>query len=169
MPLMDVGTTFTVSRRIPADPDTLYDLISDVTRHGEWSPECRGGRWIEPGVTFRGRNRWGLIAWSRTCHVDTAVPGERFVFHTVPEGAKQDSTRWSYLLEATGGDTVVTESYEILIPVPPRMQTAIIARLLPHHLDMRPHMEASLAGIEAIATNTATNTARAHRKRPARH
>ncbi|MEU4425199.1 hemerythrin domain-containing protein [Actinoplanes sp. NPDC024001] len=152
---MAEGTTHRVSRVINADPATLYGLVSDVTRHGEWSPECRGARWIdgatgpEPGARFLGRNRWGLLAWSRTCEVEEAVPGERFAFRTVPGRLAADSTRWAYTFEEVPGGTRVTESYEIVVPVPVRVQTSVIRALLPHHFDMRPHMAATLAAVEA--------------------
>ncbi|MEV6303096.1 SRPBCC family protein [Actinoplanes sp. NPDC051861] len=155
MPLMEARTTHEVSRVIAADPATLYRMVSDVTRHGEWSPECRGARWTGgatgpvPGARFRGRNRWNRVAWSRTCVVEVAEPGERFVFSTVPERLTRDSTRWAYTFETVPGGTRVTESYEILIPVPAWVQTAVISRVLPHHMDMRPHMEATLAAIAA--------------------
>ena len=37
---------------IGADAETIYDLISDVTRIGDWSPECVAAAWTEgePGV-----------------------------------------------------------------------------------------------------------------------
>ena len=32
---------------IARDPEALYDMVSDVTRMGEWSPVCTGGSWDE--------------------------------------------------------------------------------------------------------------------------
>ena len=29
-----------VTIEIAATPETVYDLVSDITRMGEWSPEC---------------------------------------------------------------------------------------------------------------------------------
>jgi uncharacterized protein YndB with AHSA1/START domain len=49
-----------VSVEIAAPPDAVYDLIADVTRMGEWSPECVRCRWLDgaqearPGARFRG-------------------------------------------------------------------------------------------------------------------
>lgn len=48
---------------IAAPPDLAYDLITDVTRMGEWSPECYRCDWVDgvvaaiPGARFRGYNR----------------------------------------------------------------------------------------------------------------
>jgi hypothetical protein len=35
-----------VERTIRADAGELYDLVSDLPRMGEWSPENTGGRWV---------------------------------------------------------------------------------------------------------------------------
>ena len=50
----------TVERHIDAPPDVLYDLVTDVRRMGEWSPETVEADWIggasgpEVGARFRG-------------------------------------------------------------------------------------------------------------------
>lgn len=55
-------TTVEVRHVMAATPETVYELIADVTWMGEWSPESAGGEWLtgEPGAagsTFRGDNR----------------------------------------------------------------------------------------------------------------
>lgn len=35
-----------VERVVAAEPERLYALIADVTRVGEWSPECHSCRWL---------------------------------------------------------------------------------------------------------------------------
>ena len=32
---------------VAAPPELVYDLISDVTRMGEWSPECYRCEWLD--------------------------------------------------------------------------------------------------------------------------
>lgn len=52
---------------IEAPPDKVFQLVSDVTRMGEWSPECRRCRWLDGvsspvvGTRFRGQNRRGWV------------------------------------------------------------------------------------------------------------
>lgn len=153
---MREGDLRSVTRTIAADPATVYRLISDVTRVGEWSPEARSARWLggateaAPGVRFRGYNRWGLVMWARTCEVEEAEPGKRFAFRTLPGPGVPDSTRWAYELEDVPGGTRVTESYEILQALPAWTQT-VSGPLLPHHQDMRPHMAQTLEGLEVGA------------------
>lgn len=151
---MREGDLRSVTRVIAADPAIVYRLVSDVTRTGEWSPETRSARWIGgatgpvAGARFRGVNRWRLVVWARTCVVEEAEPGKRFVFRTLPKAGLADSTRWSYEFEDVPGGTRVTESYEILQALPQWLQSTVGAALLPHHQDMRPHMTQTLARLE---------------------
>jgi len=119
---MEKGTTGQASVRIEAPPEKVYELVSDVTRMGEWSPECREGTWLDGatgptvGARFRGRNRRGLARWSTKPRVVAADPGREFAFTTRWLG--RDMTRWTYRLEPEGGATRATESFEMLMDVP---------------------------------------------------
>jgi uncharacterized protein YndB with AHSA1/START domain len=49
---------------VDQEPEAVWDLVTDVTRIGEWSPECAGAWWLgdgppRPGVRFDGRNDFG--------------------------------------------------------------------------------------------------------------
>src|SRR5678815_3766100 len=44
-------TVVSSSIEIDAPPNDVYALLSDVTRTGEWSPECVRCRWLD-GATF---------------------------------------------------------------------------------------------------------------------
>jgi len=58
-----------VARDIDAPAEVVWDMISDMTRMGEWSPENEGGTWLgsatgpAPGAKFRGLNRHGNKTW----------------------------------------------------------------------------------------------------------
>jgi hypothetical protein len=107
------------SIQIVAEPAVVYDLISDITRIGERSPECYRGEWLdgttkaEVGARFKGYNRLGPIRWATTCIVTAANPGQEFAF-TVVNGKGREETRWRYLISSTEDITTVTESYEFL-------------------------------------------------------
>ena len=81
-----------VSLTIAADAGALWDMVSDVTRMGEWSPECTGGRWIgkrrEPvvGARFVGYNKRGWARWATTNEVVEAERGTAFAFRTRETG-----------------------------------------------------------------------------------
>ena len=66
----------------------VWDLVSDVTRIGEFSPETLEGRWVDGatgpavGVKFQGhvkRNGRGPMYWT-TCRITTCEPEKDFAF-----------------------------------------------------------------------------------------
>jgi hypothetical protein len=100
---------------IAADPNTLYDLVSELTHMGKWSPEAVGGKWVGGadgpvvGAKFRGNNKAGWRRWSTTATVTSADPGKRFAFHiTVGPVPIAD---WSYDFEPDGAGTRVVEQW----------------------------------------------------------
>jgi hypothetical protein len=154
-------TAGSVELVVAADPDAVYDVVSDVTRIGERSPECHTARWLPgaaegtPGAVFRGSNRAGRAArWSRRCEVVAAEPGRSFAFRTLPERldvSRRDSTTWRYDLEPVDGGTRVRHSYEIT-SLPLRPIRAVYGVLMPHHRDMRPHMRVNLEALRDLFT-----------------
>jgi hypothetical protein len=116
------GTKGEASVRISAAPETVYGIVSDVTRMGEWSPETTSADWVDGatgpavGARFRGRNRNGVARWSTTPRVVAAEPGREFAFVTRWLG--KDMTRWTYRMEPDGDGTRVTESFEMVVDVP---------------------------------------------------
>ena len=120
---------------IAAPPDVVYDLITDITRMGEWSPECYRCEWLDgataaaPGARFRGYNRLGPLRWQRTVVIDTAEPGREFAFTTVNDGAGREETRWRYTMEPSSTGTLLTESFQFLwCSVPNRLAEALLPR-----------------------------------------
>lgn len=137
----------------------LYDMVADVTRINERSPECRSCGWLpglSPGTVgarFRGRNRAHHMRWSRVCEVAAADPGRKFEFHTVSDRRNpryHDSTTWSYTFRADGDGTRVTHSYRIDV-LPYRPLLSLYARLQPQHRDMRPQMRQNLEALRRQA------------------
>jgi uncharacterized protein YndB with AHSA1/START domain len=105
---------------INAVADRVYELVADLTRMGEWSPECERVEWEDgstnavEGATFIGHNRGGpakKFRWKRHGRVLVADHGRELAFIT-DEGGRE-STVWSYRLEPVAGGTRVTESYEV--------------------------------------------------------
>ncbi|HYQ36357.1 MAG TPA: SRPBCC family protein [Mycobacterium sp.] len=120
---------------VAAPPELVYDLIADVTRMGEWSPECYRCEWLggaaaaTPGARFRGYNRLGRLRWERTAVVDTADRGREFGFTTVNDGAGREETRWRYSMEPSSSGTLLTESFEFLwCSVPNRLAEVLVPR-----------------------------------------
>ena len=105
---------------IDASPEAVYTFVSDITRMGEYSPECFRCEWLDGatgpavGARFRGYNKWRGFRWARTVVVTAADPGREFAFRTLPTRLLyRDSTLWRYQFEPANGGTLVTESYAL--------------------------------------------------------
>jgi hypothetical protein len=99
---------------VAASPEALYDLVSDVTRVGEWSPECRGAWWDEGagakvGDWFTGRNSSGEQTWETKSQVVAADRGKEFAF-----AVGGSYVRWGFTFAPVEGGTELTESWEFL-------------------------------------------------------
>lgn len=152
---MDIRRTGEARAHIAAPPDVVYRAVSDVTRTGEWSPECRRCEWVDGasgpavGARFRGWNRSGLVRWSRLVEVVDADPGREFAFRTLPDRINRDSTTWRFRLEPEDGGTVVTQSYEIH-ELPGFPINVVVRLFVRHHADMRPQMHETLERMKAV-------------------
>ncbi|MGY1711683.1 SRPBCC family protein [Geodermatophilus sp. SYSU D00758] len=99
---------------VAVDPGTLYDLVSDVTRTGEWRPVCRACWWdegarAEVGAGFTGRNETPERTWETRSRVVAADRGREFAW-VVGDGF----VRWGFELEPADGGTRLTESWAFL-------------------------------------------------------
>ena len=161
---MDKGTTGEARAHIESAPEAVYDMVADVTRMGEWSPECVGGKWIDGatgpvvGARFRGRNRHGLARWSTTPRVVAAERGREFVFvATDPFG--RDMTRWAYRFAAAPAGTDVIESFEMLnrIPLYIRLYDRYVMGVKDRKADLEANMSDTLAKLKACAEKVGPN------------
>src|SRR6476619_1853230 len=108
-----------VTVHINAPADKIWDLVSDVTKIGRYSPETFEAEWLDGasgpavGASFRGhvkRNGKGPIYWT-TCTVVACEAGREFAFGVVSEGKHLNT--WRYQLEPAGEGTDVTESFQL--------------------------------------------------------
>jgi uncharacterized protein YndB with AHSA1/START domain len=149
-------TTADATIEIDAPPETIYDLVSDVARMGEWSPECRRCEWIdepgEVGSTFKGHNRIGPVRWSTVSRVLVADRPREFSFATL--SGDELGTRWTYRLQGDG-PTTVTESFEAIRT--PRLIDLVERVFLPkRHEQLEAGMARTLAALKAAAESAST-------------
>jgi Polyketide cyclase / dehydrase and lipid transport len=140
---------------VSTDRENVYELVADLPRMGEWSPECERVDWLNgtsravEGAEFVGHNRGGpfkRFRWSRHGRVLTADTGREFAFVT-DEGGRE-STVWRYRFEPVAGGTRVTESYEVKwIPVWARIVDVPANR----HGELREAMRHTLEQLKAAA------------------
>ena len=141
---------------VDATARQVWEVVSDVTRIGEWSHECHAARWMDdadgpsPGVRFRGRNRAGWVRWSRTCEIVTAVPLSQIVWRTVSTPLFPDSTQWRLQLEPTSdAQTLIRQSFTVLRA--PWLLDRLYALLIPAHQNRDARLAQDLERVGAAA------------------
>jgi Polyketide cyclase / dehydrase and lipid transport len=106
---------FSDSVIVALDPDKLYGLVSDVTRMGEWSPQCRACWWDDPaagpapGAWFTGRNETPQRTWETRSQVVAADPGRAFAWEV-----NNGWVRWGFTLEPADAGALLTQSWAFL-------------------------------------------------------
>ncbi|WP_290050229.1 SRPBCC family protein [Amycolatopsis solani] len=111
------GFAFTRSAWVDAAPARVYELISDVSAIGRWSPTASGvayddgdGPW--PGAWFSGANRREDREWTTRSQVERADPGSAFSF--VVGGTEDGIVRWAWDFRAEGRGSLVRQSWRLL-------------------------------------------------------
>jgi uncharacterized protein YndB with AHSA1/START domain len=145
-----------VTTDIAAPPARVYELVTDVTNMGRWSPECHRCEWVggasgpAVGATFKGWNKRGLMRWSTLSTVVAADEPRHFAWEV-----QQSRMRWGYRFEPSGDGTRVTEYRDELARKPAHVRLAYKFRLLGRDPDaivrsgMRETLERLKAGAES--------------------
>jgi len=147
-----------VSIHVSAPPERVYELVSDVTRMGEWSPECYRCEWVGErtspvvGARFKAHNKRGFLRWSNTPTVVVADAGREFAFSRTMPGSGE--YRWRYkMTPGPDGSTELNETYEAVRPE--RRLNSAMANLFTPQRDEATHlrrgMETTLAAIKRTA------------------
>ncbi len=104
-----------VVREIAAPVDRVWSLVTDLPRMGEWSPENRGGEWLNGaagpavGVEFKGRNSNGKRSWSTKVKVVEFDAPRKFSFALMV--GRSNWCDWVYEVEPTATGSRVTHSW----------------------------------------------------------
>ncbi|MDT0278050.1 SRPBCC family protein [Blastococcus goldschmidtiae] len=111
-----------VSLVVPAPPEQVYDLVADVTRTPEFSPDVVRCRWLGGATGPAAGARFEAVnttpegrTWKNRPVVRTADPGREFAFARTEPFA--GTILWRYRFEPVAGGTRVTESYDVERPV----------------------------------------------------
>ena len=150
---------------IEASPETVWAVCTDLPRFGEWSPENRGGEWVDAdgpaeGAQFLGRQEHPARGqWETTCTVSDFRPTEAFAwrlgdpdnpgavwgFDLTREG---DGTRLRQHVAMGPGPSGITQ---VLDAMPDKEERIIERRLQEYEAGMT----AVLEGIKAAAEGAA--------------
>jgi uncharacterized protein YndB with AHSA1/START domain len=90
------------SLTVAAPADRVYDLVADLPRMGEWSPECERVTWrggataAAEGAQFLGHNKAGAVRWMTQGEVVTVVTGRNLAFE-IRFGLLKIA-RWEYFI-----------------------------------------------------------------------
>lgn len=146
------------SIEIAATPDEVYGLVADISRMGEWSPECVRCTWTKGatgpavGARFKAKNRGRRgPAWFNSPVVTVAEPGREFAFNRSGPGI--GSYTWRYVMQPTDTGTVLTESFDAERPLGAAMtwMTEKWVGSNDRDADLRQGMATTLARIKAAA------------------
>jgi uncharacterized protein YndB with AHSA1/START domain len=108
-----------VTVRMNAPAEKIWDLLADVRNTPRWSPEVFESEWLGGatgpalGATFRGhvkRNEIGPVYWTK-CRVTACEPGREFGFAVL--AGDRALNNWHYRLTPVDGGTDVTESFRM--------------------------------------------------------
>ncbi|MFW6075814.1 MAG: SRPBCC family protein [Chloroflexota bacterium] len=103
---------------VDAAQETVYDVIADIPRMSEWSPDLEwvtfteGYRETAEGAKFQWRNQIGPIKWTDDCKVRVARRGEELAWDVVD--GEWPVTRWRFQMEPQDGGTRLMETVELV-------------------------------------------------------
>ena len=161
------GLTAIAEEVVAAPPELMWDLLADVTRIGEWSPECIRAGWLgkpgrpQPGARFTGRNRLpNGFEYEVTCVVTEADRPRAFGWVVLDDSGDpaRPSSSWRYRIDPlpAGGSRVrqrfthgpgVSFLRAIAVQAPDRAAEIIAAR----RDGLQANMTATLRAIKAVA------------------
>jgi uncharacterized protein YndB with AHSA1/START domain len=147
------------SVHVYAPPADVWEVVSDVTRMGEWSPECRkvvlvGGGPVREGLRMVGVNRRGLAVWPTLSTVVRLEPGRVLAWRTRESGAT-----WTYELEPVEGGTTLTgrrdlDGYTLLT----RVAAPLIGGAAGHDNELAAGIRTTLRRMKAVVERSAQAT-----------
>jgi Polyketide cyclase / dehydrase and lipid transport len=102
--------TLQASVEVAAPPLRVWDVVSDVRRTGEWSPECRkvvplGA--VGAGTWLLGLNRRGAVRWPTLSRVVRHAPPSEISWRVTTNRAV-----WTYRAEPTATGTRLEQTRE---------------------------------------------------------
>jgi uncharacterized protein YndB with AHSA1/START domain len=154
------GLTAAAEEVVAARPELVWDLVTDVTRIGSWSPECRP----RPGARFTGRNRFpDGFEYEVACVVTEADRPRAFAWVVLDDSGDpaRPSSLWRYRIEPLpGGRSRVRQRFthgpgvsflrEVAAQAPDQAAAIIAAR----RDGLRANMSATLRAMKAAAESS---------------
>ncbi|WP_110240439.1 SRPBCC family protein [Nocardioides gilvus] len=97
---------------IAAPPEKVWELVSDLPRLSEWSPQVlksflRGGRPVRQGSRLLNVNHKGLLVWPTRSEVVRFEEGREIAWRI-----EENGSTWSFALEPTATGTHLVQRRE---------------------------------------------------------
>ena len=138
---------------VDASPEKVWQLLGDLRRMPEFSPELRrvvplGRRTTGVGARILGVNRRGPAVWPTTSRVTRWEPGRAVAWRTRESGAT-----WVYELDAlpTGGTRVTSRRVLPAYTAGTTLLAPLIGGAAGHDRELADGMATTLARIKAAA------------------
>ncbi|WP_243418413.1 SRPBCC family protein [Actinomycetospora cinnamomea] len=138
------------STHVAATPQQVYDVVSDVTRTGEWSVFTRACEWEDAegpqvGARFVGHNSRPGRDWDTRSEVVAADPGREFAWEV------NGLVRWGFEMEPEGDGTRLTHRWVL----PPAARDVLRERFGDDGVELRTNdartsIPATLASVRAV-------------------
>ena len=164
------GLSATAEAVVATRPELVWDLVADVTRVGEWSPECVRAAWLgehggpQPGARFTGHNRSpGGFEYEVTCVVTEADRPRAFAWVVLDDSGDpaRPSSWWRYRIDPLpGGGSRIWQRFThgpgasylraVAAQAPDRAAEIIAARLD----GLRANMIATLRAMKTVAESS---------------
>lgn len=106
----------------------MFGYVSDLTRSGEWSPECLGGSWASGtpsavGSVFAARNHrepevvsWAPVVrgeWSTECEVVESSSPRVFSWAMRDSAGRAQESVWSFEIAPAESGSVLTHAFRM--------------------------------------------------------
>jgi uncharacterized protein YndB with AHSA1/START domain len=169
------GLTVAAEEVITARPELVWDLVADITRVGEWSPECIRAAWLadpgrpQPGARFTGHNRLANgFEYEVTCVVTEAERPRAFAWVVLDDTGDpaRPSSSWRYQIDPLPGGSRVRQRFthgpgasylRAAAPKAPDHAAEIVAA---RRDALRANMSATLRAMKAAAESSPVTGAR---------
>ena len=164
------GLTAAAEEVMAASPELVWDLVADVTRIGQWSPECIWAAWLgepggpRPGARFTGRNRLANgFEYEVICVVTEADRPRAFAWVVLDDNddPARPSSSWRYRIDPLpGGGSRIRQRFThgpgtsflraIAVQAPERAADVVAAR----RDGLRANMSATMRAMRAVAESS---------------
>lgn len=118
-----------VQLTVAAPVERVWELVSDVTRVGDWGTECVAAEWVDGadgpvvGARFRGYQVRKDRKWETISTVIEAEPGVSFAWAV--ENPGNPAATWRYQLDVGESGSTVVRYRAVMGPGPSGLTTTI--------------------------------------------